>query len=327
MNRRNLLVAFGLGALTEAVPSWAQQKGKVRRIGFLYFGSRQSAAARYDAFLRGMRELGYVAGKDFTVEERYADGKNELAQTQAAEMARLKVDVIVVAGNPALHAARRVTTTIPIVSTTSPDPVADGYAASLARPGGNVTGLATGNVELVPKHIELLKFAVPKLTRIGVLMNPANTAHPPQLKTLQDPAQKAGIQLVPLNAGNPEDIERGIAAMARERSQALLILGDTFFTQQSKQIAELALKHRLASTYTQREYAKAGGLMSYGQDVIDNFRRAAGYVDKIFKGTKPGELPFERYTRTHMAINRKTANALGLTISQELLLRADEVIE
>lgn len=326
MNRRKLFVALGLGALAGAVPSWAQQKAGIRRIGFLYFGSRQSAAERYDTFLQGMRGFGYVSGKNFTVEERYADGKIELTQTQAAELAGLKVDVIVATGNPAIHAARRATTTIPIVVTTSPDPVAEGFAASLARPGGNVTGFLASS-DLTPKHLELLMTAVPRLSRVAVLTNPINTAHPPQLKIIQAAAQKTGIRIVVVSASTPEDLDRGMATMTRERSQALLIMGDTFFVQQSRQLAEFALNHRIASIYTQREYTKAGGLMSYGQDLNENFRRAAGYLDKIFKGTKAGELPFERYTRTYMVINRKTAKALGITISQELLLRADEVIE
>jgi putative ABC transport system substrate-binding protein len=328
--RRELLIAGVAGLFLLAVPlaSFAQQQGKGRRIGFLYFGSRQSAVeqGRTDVFLQSMRDLGYAAGKDFIVEERYSDGKAELVQTQAAELARLKVDVIVATGNPAIHAARRATTTIPIIATTSPDPVAEGFAASLARPGGNVTGFLS-SLDLTPKNLELLMAAVPGLSRVAVLMNPTNTGHSPQLKTVQAAAQKAGMQILAVKASTPDDIERGIAAMARDRSQALLIMGDNFFSQQARQIAELALKHRLPSIFTQPIYTKVGGLMSFGQDANENIRRAAGYVDKIFKGTKAGELPFERYTRTYMAINRKTAKALGITISQELLLRADEVIE
>ena len=328
MNRRNLLIVLSLGALVAPVASIAQQQGKVWRIGFFYLGSRQSAidTGRYLQFLQGMRELGYVEGKNFAVEARFADGETGRLPGLAAELVRLKVDVIVVTGNAAIHAARRATTTIPIVVTTSPDPVAEGFAASMARPGGNVTGFLA-SVDLTSKQFELLMITVPGISRVAVLANPTNTAHPPQLKTVQAAAQKAGIQILVVSASSPEDIERGVATMARERSQALLIMGDTFFVQQSRQLAELALKHRIASIYTQREYVKAGGLMSYGQDLAEIFRRAAGYVDKIFKGTKAGELPFQRYTRTYMVINRKTAKALGITISQELLLRADEVIE
>jgi len=329
MNRRDLLVAFSLGALTGALPALAQQKGKIRRIGFFYLGSRQSAleTGRYQLFLQAMRDLGYVEGKHFVIEARYADGKTERLPDLAAELVRSKVDVIVATGTPLYQALHKATKTIPIVITTSPDPVRDGFAASLARPGGNFTGLSSNNAEAIPKHVELLMTAVPRLSRIAVLRNPDNVGSFPQLKSIQAAAQKTGLQVLPVDARTPDGIERGFSTMAKERAEAVIIPGDTFFLQQVRQIAELALKHRLPSTYVTREYAEAGGFMSYGQNITENFRRAATYVDKILKGAKPGELPIEQPTIFELVINRKTARAIGLTIPQELLLRADRVIE
>jgi len=274
-----------------------------------------------------MRDLGYVEGKHFVIEARYADGKTERLPDLAAELVRSKVDVIVATGTPLYQALQKATKTIPIVITTSPDPVRDGFAASLARPGGNFTGLSSNNAEAIPKHVELLMTAVPRLSRIAVLRNPDNVGSFPQLKSIQAAAQKTGLQVLPVDARTPDGIERGFSTMAKERAEAVIIPGDTFFLQQVRQIAELALKHRLPSTYVTREYAEAGGFMSYGQNITENFRRAATYVDKILKGAKPGELPIEQPTIFELVINRKTARAIGLTIPQELLLRADRVIE
>jgi len=329
MNRRNLLVAFGLGALAGALPAFAQQKGKVWRIGFFYFGSRQSAldTGRYNGFLQGMRELGYFEGKNLVIEARFADGVSELLPGLATELVRLNVDVIVATGNPVYSALQKATRTTPIVVTVAADPVGEGFAASLARPGGNITGLATGNVELFPKHIELLKTAVPKLSRVAVLWNSGNEAHPSRLKQLQAVAQKAGIQALQVGARTAGEIESGFATMTREHAQAAIILNDTFFVQQLRQIAELSARHKLPSLFGAIEYAEAGGLMGYGQNVADNFPRAATYVDKILKGAKPGDLPVELPTRFELVVNLKTAKALGITIPQSVLLRADRVIE
>jgi len=324
-----VFIAFGLGALAEALPALAQQQSKVWRIGFFYFASRHSAmdTGRYQLFLKGMRELGYVEGKHFVIEARYADGKAGPLPDFAAELVRLNVDIIVANGTPVYHALRQATKTIPIVITVSADPVSEGFAASLARPGGNFTGLSSANVELTPKHLELLMTAVPRLSRVAVLMNPAHSGHPARLKIIQAAAQKTGMQVLPVDAPTPDGIERAFGTMARERAGALIILGDSFFVQQIRQIAELALKHRLPSIYVNRDFADAGGLMSYGQNQTDNFRRAATYVDKILKGAKPGDLPIEQPTAFELVINRKTAKAFGLTIPQELVLRADRVIE
>ena len=308
---------------------FAQQKGKVARIGFFYFGSRQSAldTGRYQKFLQGMRELGYVEGKNLVIEGRFADGISERLPGLAAELVRLNPDVIVVTGTSGVYALKKATRTIPIVITAGADPVGEGFAASLARPGGNITGLATSNVEVFPKHVELLKTALPKLSRIAVLWNPANDVHSARLKQLQAVAQKAGIHAVGAGGRTADEIERGFATMTRERAEAVIILNDTFFVQQLRQIAELSAKHKLPSLFGAIEYAEYGGLMGYGQNVADNFHRAATYVDKILKGAKPGELPIEQPTRLSLAINRKTAKAIGLAIPQELVLRADRVIE
>jgi len=281
---------------------------------------------RYNAFVQGMRELGYVEGTNVIIEARFADGKNEPLPALAAELARLKVDVIVATGTPVLRALQHVTTTIPVVSPLTSDPVGDGFAASIARPGGNITGLSISAADLGQKLIELLKAAVPKLSRVAVLLQPENPAHPPRLKRIMSAAQKVGIQVVLAEAGTVQDIEREFAMMTKERANAAIIFPDSFFVQASRPIAAQPLKHRLPSISANREYAEAGGLMSYGANLVDNFRRAATYVDKILKGAKPGELPIEQPPRYHLVINHKTAMALGLTIPQALLRQADEII-
>lgn len=331
IERRDLLFLLGAAALSPRAVR-AQSKpapGKAWRVGYFYFGSRQSAmnTGRYPLFIQGMRDLGYVEGKNLVIEARFADGISERLPGLATELVQLKVDVVVATGVPVYHALQKVTRTIPVVITVAADPVGEGFAASLARPGGNFTGLASGNVELFPKQIELLKIAMPKLSRIAVLWNPGNDAHPVRLKQLQAIAQKAGIQALGVGGRTPDDIERGFATMTRERAEAVIALNDTFFIQQLRQIAELSTRHKLPSLFGAIEYAEAGGLIGYGQNVTDNFRRAATYVDKILKGAKPGDLPIEQPTQLSLVINRRTAKAIGLTIPQELVLRADRVIE
>ena len=327
--RRRFLIALGAGVLAVPRGSLAQPPSKVARIGFLYFGSRQSSldSGRYDAFVQGMRGLGYVEGTNFSIEARFADGKTERLPALAAELARLKVDVIVATGTPAYRALQHATTTIPVVLTVTSDPVGDGFAVSMARPGGNITGLSIGASDLGPKLLELLKAAVPKVSRVAVLLQPENPAHPPRLKRIMAAAQKAGIQIVLAEAGTVSEIEREFAMMTNQRANGAIIFPDAFFVQESRPIAAQALKHRLPSISTNHEYSEAGGLMTYGPNLVDNFRRAAMYVDKILKGTKPGDLPFEHPTRYSLVMNRKTAMALGLTIPQALLGQADEVIQ
>ena len=329
ISRRATLIALALGALTAPPGSRAQQQRKPWRIGILAVRSRPSSPTdSYAALARGMSDLGYVEGKDYVFEWVYADGIYERLPELAAELVRRKVDLIVATATPAAQAARSATRTIPIVAVVAPDPVASGLAASLARPGGNVTGLSANFIDLSPKLLELLTAAVPKLSRVAVLVNHDN----PQLhvvlgKAVQAAAQKVAVQVLPVEVRSAEDFEPGFAAMSRERVQAVIVLPDAFFLSHRQRLAELAAKARLPSIYYYREYVEAGGLMSYGDNLVEFFRRSAYFVDKILKGAKPGDLPFEQPTRFYLVINRRTARALGITLSQELLLRADEVIE
>ena len=328
-NRRKLIVALGASALVFPLSPLAQPAPKVWRLGYLDFGSRLSTvdAGRYGALMEGLRERGYVEGKNFVLEARYADGIADRVDALAAELVRQKVDLILSFGTVASHAAQRTTATIPIVVIATIDPVGDGFAASLARPGGNITGMSSGVEDTVQKLVELLNVAVPKSKRIAVIVNPGNRMHTPLLSRIQAAAKQVGKQVLPMSVRTADEIERSFATMAGERIDAVIILIDGLAFQQRAQIAGLALKHRLPSIYSQPQYAEAGGLMSYGSDTTDNFRRAGIFVDKIFKGAKPGDIPFEQPTRYYFVINRKTANALGVKITGELLTRADKVIE
>ena len=327
--RRRLLLVAGASALAAPFGSFAQQQGKVWRLGYLDFGSRQSTvdSGRQAALLEGLRERGFVEGKNFVLEARYAEGDADRLNGFAAELVGQKVDLILSTGGPASLAAKRATAAIPIVVTVTTDPVGEGFAATLARPGGNITGMATGVEDTVLKLVELLVLVMPKLKRIAVITNPATRPHAPLLSRLQTAARQAGKQVLPVSVRMPAEIERGFATMARERADAVIIFADSFLFSQRALIAGLALKQRLPSINAITGYAEAGGLMSYGLDVNDNFRRVGIFVDKILKGAKPGDIPFEQPTRYYLVINRKTANALGIKISGELLTRADKVIE
>jgi putative ABC transport system substrate-binding protein len=328
-NRRKLVIALGASALSSPFTLHAQPQTKVWRIGYLDLGSRQSMvdAGRYAALIEGLREHGYVEGKNLVLEARYADGKADRLDGLAAELVRQKVDLVISTGTPTSRAAQRAMATIPIVVTVTDDPVMDGFAASLARPGANMTGMTSGNADTVQKLVELSLVAVPKLKRIAVLTNPATSVHAPRLLSIQTAAKKTGRQVLPVSARTSEEIERGFVTIARERPDVMIILADNFLLQQRTQIAGLALKQRLPSIYPQQQYAEAGGLMSYGADLTESFRRAGIFVDKILKGAKPGDIPFEQPTRYYLVINRKTANALGIKLTGELLARADKVIE
>ena len=327
--RRRFLVALGTGTLTVARGALAQAQSKAARIGFFYFGSRQSSldSGRYQMFMQGMRELGYVEGTNFVLEARFGDGKPERLPGLAAELVRLKVDVIVATSTPVYRALQYATTTIPVVITLSFDPVGDGFAATMARPGGNMTGLTLSAADLGPKLLELLKTAVPRVSRVAVLLQPGNPAHPQRVIRIMSVAQKGGMQVVLAEAGTAQEIEGEFAMMTKQRAHAAIILADGFFLSESRLIAAQALKHRLPSTSQLRDLTEAGTLMSYGANSADNFRRAAAYVDKILKGAKPGDLPFEHPTRYQLVINHKTALTLGLTIPEALLRQADEVIQ
>jgi putative ABC transport system substrate-binding protein len=326
--RRKILHALCAGALAVPLASFAQPKGKPWRIGFFYGGSRQSAldTGRYPAFLEGMRELGYIEGKDFFIEARFGTDVDLLASL-APELVRSNPDVIVSSGGIAARALKQATQTIPVVIAVTLDPVREGFAASLARPGRNFSGLAGFLEDVFPKHIEMLKLAVPTLSRLAVLTYSRDSYHPQVLRNIEVVARKERIQVLPLSVLTLDDIERAFAASARDRAQAVIILGSSFFVQYFPQIAGFAVHNRLASIYSGREYPAVGGLMSYGPNFLDNYRRAASFVDKILKGAKPGDLPIEQPTRFELVVNRKAAKALGIPLSGELLFRADKVIE
>lgn len=326
--RRRLLIALVAGAF--GTPRLAASQVKAHRIGFLAPLSRSTPAqpdAFYDAFVQGMRELGYVEGKNLVIEWRFADGKFDRLPVLAAELVRANVAVLVTHSTPAIRALQRESGAIPIVFAVAVDPVASGFAQSLARPGGNITGLAVMDIDPTPKRLELLKTINPALARAAVLVNPDTSVHRAIVKSARAAGQQMGIDVRPLEARSAAEIERGFAALRREGVAGLLVADDAFFRGQRRQIAELALKHRVPAMAPWREYAAAGGLISYGQNVADSFRRAATYVDRILKGARPGELPIEQPTRIHLAINRSTARTLGLDLPQELLLRADELID
>jgi putative ABC transport system substrate-binding protein len=329
MNRRVALRVLGAGVLLAPLGALTLAQGKVYRIAYLYFGSQRSAqeTGRNAAFIDGMRERGYVEGKNFVLDSRYADGKGERLPPLIAELLKGNPDLLVVTGTPAIRAVQKAGASLPVVMTLSADPVGDGFAASLARPGGNITGLTVISSELSQKYLELLTTVLSKRTRIAVLRNPANMASPGQLAAIQAAAKDFGMEILAKEGANPSDIEAAYASLGQNPADALVILPDTFYVQQARQLAELALKHRLPAIYLTREFPEAGGLMSYGPDVNDNFRRAATYVDRILKGAKPGDLPIERPTKFEFIVNLKTAKALGLAIPQSVLLRADRVIE
>ncbi len=333
MKRREFIALIGNAAIMRSPGAGAEQAARVWRIGFLGSSPAESlnergepGGSRFDALRAGMREHGHVEGKDFIIEWRVPE-RAERCRELAAELVRLKVDIIIAVGWPAVEAAQAATSTIPIVIGYLSDPVALGIVQGLARPAGNVTGLSSSMTDIIPKHLELLMTAVPKLSRVAALLNPTNPTGPLLLRQLQASADMAGITPVPVEARSAEEIIRGFTDMARERIEAVIVVIDPVFTTQRHQIAELALKHSLPSIYGINEYAAAGGLMSYGDNLSVFYRRTAAYVDRIMKGAKPGDLPIEQPTAFNLVVNKKTANALRIKIPPELLVRADEVIE
>jgi putative ABC transport system substrate-binding protein len=299
----------------------------VPRIAFVYSGSKQSAqeTGRYDAFVTAMRKLGYIDGQTYSLETRFANDKTDALPALAAAVVKLKPDVIVATGTPLYRALRYATTTIPVVVTVTQDPVADGLASSLARPGGNFTGLSVTAAVLGPKHLEIMREAFPRLSRLAVLLNPTNVAHPTYFVRLVAEAQKANIQITLVEAGSPTEIEAGLRAVA-QKVDALVILSDTFFVGQAKQLAMHTAKHRLPAIFHDAAFANAGGLFSFGPDLTNNFSNAAIYVDKILHGANPAELPFEQPSVYHLLINMKSAEALGLKLPNTLTVRASQLI-
>jgi putative tryptophan/tyrosine transport system substrate-binding protein len=327
--RRAFIGTLAGGLLAAPLAAEAQQAAKVARIGYLSPSLATSPHLR-EAFRQGLRDLGYVEGRNLVIEYRGAEGKPERLPALAAELVALKVDVIVVTSTPAALAAKQATRTIPIVFIAVADSVASGLVTSLARPGGNVTGLSLLTSELVGKRLELLKQAVPGVSRVAVLWQPGDYGERTEkdiLKKAEVTAPALGARLQVVEARGPADIDRAFSDMTRARAGALMVLGSTMFFTERRRLVDLAAKHRLPAVYPTRDSVDAGGLMSYGPNLADLFRRAATYVDKILKGAKPADLPVEQPTKFELVINLKTANALGLTIPQSVLGRADEVIQ
>jgi putative tryptophan/tyrosine transport system substrate-binding protein len=306
--------------LTTAPIAQGQQAAKVHRIGYLASGSPSSDAARTEAFRQGLRELGYVEGQNIVIEYRYAEGKADQFAQLAAELVRLKVSLIFTSSTPGVLAAKRASSTIPIVFGAINDPVAAGLVASLARPGGNITGLTNLSPDLEGKRLELLKETFPKVTRVAHLWNPDSPG------SGMAAAQALGLQLQSLEVRNPSDFDSAFDAALRERSQALITSPNPLINTHYKRIVEFAAKNRLPAIYSQRVYVEGGGLMSYAPDINANFGRAAVFVDKILKGAKPAELPVEQPTKFELVINLKAAKQIGLTIPPNILARADRVI-
>jgi len=326
IDRRDLLFLLGAVALAPRVVR-AQAPAKVPRIGLLSSYSPSDAALWHQAFRLGLRDLGWVEGKNISIEYRYAEGRSDRLPELAADLVRLQVDVIVASGVTDALAAQKATRAIPIVMAIPGDPVASGLVGSLARPGGNITGLSQMSMELVGKRLELLKEIVPKLSRVAVLWNPQGASSTVTWKEIQPPARQLGIQLHSLEVRSSDDFDKAFEAATRARAGALFIIGDPVTVTNLKRIADLAAKSRLPSIFASSEFTDAGGLVAYGPDRSDLFRRAATYVDKILKGAKPGDLPIDRATKFELVINMKTAKTLGIKIPNSILVRADQVIK
>jgi putative ABC transport system substrate-binding protein len=318
------LAAVTLGLLAAPVAAEAQQPANVPRIGFL---GTLPTNPHDEALRQGLHEFGYVEGRNIAIEYRWAEGRVERLPDFAVELVGLKVDVIVALSTPDALAAEKATRTIPIVFVTAGDPVGSGLVAGIARPGGNVTGLSLLAPEIVAKQLDLLKEAVPKASRVAVLSNPANPYTALMVKETEAAARSLGVRVQLLGVRGADAFDDAFSAITKERPGALFVLFDPLLFGQRTRIAEFANKNRLPAMYAHREYAEAGGLMAYGSDLRDNYRRAATYVDKILKGAKPADLPVEQPTKFELVINLKTAKALGLTIPQSLLARADHVVE
>ena len=327
MDRRTFVGTVACSLLDLPLVAVAQQAGRIWRIGVLWPGPASPPNARIEAFRHGLRELGYVEGRNVEMVYRYAGGDYARLPDLAADLVRLKVDVILGAGAPAVSAAQKATTTIPIVIGTAGDPVGTGFAQSLARPGGNITGLSDLSSDLGSKLLDLLIGTVPRLSRVGVLTNPGNPSHGTILVGIQSAASNMGVAIVHATARSADEINRALANLAQEKAGAVIATADPLFNVHTHRIAESAVRLRLPTISGYLPFAEDGGMMSYGPDFSENFRRAATYVDKILKGANPGDLPIEQVTRVSLMVNLKTAQSLGITVPQSILLRADRVIE
>ena len=325
--RRTFIDTLALGLLLAPVAADAQQAATTPRIGMLRTGSPSDRVEEIEAFRKGLRDLGYVEGQTIAIEFRFAEGREDRLPELAAELVRLKVDVIVANGAVAIRAAKQATTTIPIVMAEVGDPIRTGLVASLARPGGNITGSTILGPELGTKRLQLLKEALPKLRRVAFLWNPTNPSNRLHFEDIQLGAKALGVALQSVEIRSPDGFNPAFTAITRERPDALVMTADPLHRLHVGRIIEFAARSRLPAMYQLRENVEAGGLMSYGASIPDLFRRAATFVDKILKGAKPAELPVEQPTKFELVINLKTAKALGLTIPPALLARADQVIE
>jgi putative ABC transport system substrate-binding protein len=325
--KKKIAVLFLCAVLFSLCASaYAQQPKKVPRVGYLSGATFENDKPLVAALRHGLRELGYTEGKDIIIEERYAAGRSDKLAEAATELINLKVDIFVVYGMVAVQALKNITNTIPIVMANAVDPVGAGLVASLARPGGNITGLSDYHFATITKRLELLKEVVPSASRVSVMFNPANPSNPLQVKDLQKVAPSLKVSLAPVEAQAPGDIDHAFNALKKDRPSALLLIGDTLLSANQKRIAEFALVNRIPAGYTLRQFVEAGGLMSYGTNFADMWRRAATYVDKILKGAKPADLPIEQPMKFELIINLKTAKQIGLTIPPNVLARADKVI-
>jgi putative ABC transport system substrate-binding protein len=322
-----VIVSLTLGIFLTPLAAEAQPAGKIPRIGLLSSFSPSDTTLWHQAFREGLRDLGWVEGKNISIEYRYAEGRDDRLPDLVADLVRLSVDIIVSAFTPDALAAKKVTKTIPIVVVSAGDPVTTGLVESLARPGGNITGLSTMSPGLAGKRLALLKEIVPKLSSLAVLWIPQSPTSALNWKEIQLAARELGIQLHSLEVRSSNDLDNAFETTIRARAGALAITPDPLFGRNLKRIVDFAAKSRLPSIFHVREFVDAGGLVAYGPDRSDSFRRAAGYVDKILKGVKPADLPVEQPTKFELVINAKTAKSLGLTIPQALLQRADRVIE
>jgi len=327
MNRKIILCLLTTTLLSTAPSLWAQQSKKVPRIGYLSVLSPSSDSARIEAFRQGLRELGYVEGQSLAIEPRYTEGKLDRLPDLAGELVRLNVDVIVAGGSTAIRATKNATKLIPIVMAHGSDPVELGYVASLARPGGNITGLTHLAPELGGKRLELLKDMIARLSRVAVLTDPGTGGHGPQIRELEIAAPALGLQLRPVEVRAPSELESAFSAMTMWRADAFIGLQQPTLDRLRQRIVDLAAKNRLPAMYPNREYVETGGLVSYAADIVAMFRRSAVYVDKILKGTKPADLPVEQPMKFELIINLKTAKQIGLTIPPNVLARADRVIK
>ena len=329
--RRQLLqggLALAVLSLLPGCEKPGRQAAKVHRIGFLAVGSREGRAFLIEGLLQGLRERGYAEGKNLVIEYRFSEDRNDRLPALAAELVALKVQLIVASGTPASFAARDATRTIPIVmGGIAADPIETGLVASLARPGGNITGMSMMTAPLGGKRLELLKNTIPGLASVAVFWNVPNPAYGPILKELEAAAPVLGLKILRVEVRVPEDFESAFAAAARQGAGALVAPGDPLFTNRPKMVADLALKHRMPTIMDIKEFPEAGGLLSLGLNLVDSYRRAAGHVDKILKWAKPADLPMEQPTKFDVSINLKTAQALGLTIPRSVLLQATEVIQ